>query len=546
MASLGETDHTAGLRVLVADDDVAMRRLLSLWLTQAGYDVHTAEDGRQAIEMMEADCPDMLVTDWEMPRVDGPDLCRHVRQMQTPNYVYVLFLTVRSARDEVVRGLDIGADDFLTKPIERVELLARMRSGRRIIQLERRLQHMASTDLLTGLLTRRSFFALLEREWQRCLRTGRPLSSVMLDIDFFKRINDQYGHPAGDVVLRTVARLLRETSRQTDLICRFGGEEFCVLLPETADPDAQAWAERFRAQLATLAIPIGDPRLKVTCSYGTAQRRDDTQSYEQLLDRADQALLCAKQWGRDRVVGYESLGENAALQVRDRDLHDRLFHGCTAGQVMTPIIACLRQDEPIGLAADFFLRTRITSAPVVDSHGDLVGMLSEKDILVTLASKDCWTRPIREVMKPNVICYDENTPVRTIFEFLCRVSIRRVAITEGKRPTGTISRGTLLRWVNNLMAVAAGADASEGRHSPEARALAARTRLVGTADAVREQTRRLADRLHRDCEDPVATVVGGVSSIQDLLDDLMAHARSPSSDDDASTEGALMFGSYPD
>jgi diguanylate cyclase (GGDEF)-like protein len=281
-------------KVLVVDDDSAMLRILSVWLEKAGYEVRQAGDGRQALAAIETECPNYLITDWEMPNLNGLELCRKVRDMNLSHYVYILFLTVRSKSSEVIEGLEVGADDFLTKPVRQDGLLARMRAGARIVELEHRLSRMARIDQLTQLMPQRVFYECLEKEWQRAQRTPMPLSCVMLDIDFFKRINDVHGHPTGDEVLKIVSQVLRDSCRASDSPCRYGGEEFCVMLPETDEGAAAVWAERVRRKLAELAIPAGDRELRITASFGIAQKRDDTHTAEELVDRADQALLCAK------------------------------------------------------------------------------------------------------------------------------------------------------------------------------------------------------------------------------------------------------------
>ncbi|HYW80594.1 MAG TPA: diguanylate cyclase, partial [Thermoguttaceae bacterium] len=264
-------------KVLLVDDDPAMVRLLSKWLESGGYNVRTAVDGDQALAAIQEECPDILVTDWEMPRMDGLELCRRMRRLDLPHYIYTIFLTVRSAPSEMIAGLEIGADDFLSKPVYQGELLARLRAGSRVIDLERRLSLMARTDPLTGLLTRRTFFESLEREWERADRNQLPLSCVMLDLDFFKRINDTHGHSVGDSVLRAVSDVLKESCRASDEICRYGGEEFCAMLPETDDQDAMAWTERVRRRIASLKLPVADHELRISGSFGVAQRHDDNQ-----------------------------------------------------------------------------------------------------------------------------------------------------------------------------------------------------------------------------------------------------------------------------
>ncbi len=509
-------------KVLLVDDDPAMLRLVSRWLETAGYLVRRAENGKQALAAIEDECPDFLITDWDMPEMDGIELCRRVRKLDLPHYLYILFLTVRSGPSETIEGLEIGADDFLNKPVHQGELLARMRSASRVLTLERRLSQLARTDPLTGLMSRRTFHEILEKEWKRAERLHLPLSCVMLDIDFFKRVNDNYGHPTGDAVLRVVAELLGDVSRASDSVCRYGGEEFCVMLPETSEADAAAWAGRARRRLSELTIPVDDTTFHITGSFGVAQRYDDTQTPAALIDLADQALLCAKRSGRDRVVRYESLSAVNEVDLTGSDKKDGVFHGVAARHVMTPLVVCLQQEETIGHATEFFLRSRINSTPVVDGDGKLVGFLSEKDLMAAMVSLDCWQQPIREVMKPNVIRYEEDTPIRIIYEFLCRVTIRRVVIVRDGRPRGTISRGTLLRWFRNTVS-------SKGLMGPQAAEDAdphrSKERLAETTRELARQASELHRHFTEDTEDLVPYVVGGATSMQELVNDLLAYSR---------------------
>jgi two-component system, cell cycle response regulator len=436
----------AGYSVLLIDDDPAVLRLLSYWVSAAGYTVRTAADGREALDAIELECPDFVITDWEMPRLDGIELCRQIREMVLPHYVYIVLLTVKTGPAETINGLENGADNFLTKPVSKGELLARLQSGSRVLGLERRMRAMAHADSLTGLLNQRTFYACMAKEWHRSKRLHLPLSCVMMDLDFFKRVNDVYGHPAGDSVLRCVAELLLDSSRGSDTVGRYGGEEFCVMLPETDEHEAEAWAERARTRMAALRLPIGRGELRLTGSFGVAQCRDDTQNSEQLVNLADEALLCAKRMGRDRVVRYSLLADGAELEMQPAGRYDRVFRGVFAGDVMTPLAICLRDDEPVCEAAEFFVQGGISSTPVLGGGGRLAGFLSDKDLMTALAAADCWQRPIRDVMSANTICYDEGTPIRVIYEFLCRVSIHGVVITREARPVGTITRGMLLRW----------------------------------------------------------------------------------------------------
>lgn len=523
-------------KVLLVDDDRSILRIVAHWLTSEGYQTFQAADGEAALKLIESDCPDFVLTDWEMPRMDGLELCRRLRQMELPHYVYVIFLTVKAGLEETVAGLEVGANDFLCKPIDKVELLARMRAGGRVLELERRLSRMAYTDPLTGLLTRRAFYEALGREWERAKRYRLSLSCVMLDIDYFKRINDVHGHAAGDAVLAAVAQQLVSNCRACDLVCRHGGEEFCVLLPETPDLGAAQWAERVRQSMHDLHIDIGGTPVRVTCSFGTAQRHDDTQSGEQLIDQADQALLVAKRSGRDKVVRYESLAESDDTELREGQREGTLFQGVLARHVMTPVVTCLRDEDTVGQAAEYFLRSRINSTPVVNDQGQLVGILSEKDLMSALVSLEFWGRPIREVMKPNVICYEGDTPIRIIYEFLCRVSIRRVVIVDNGEPIGTIARSTLLRWFRNMVIANGLLDSGlPGPVPSEADPYRSRQRLVETTRELAQQVSGLDAHLADAGEDVVAHVVGGVTRMQELLDDLLAYSRYGASSADAAT-----------
>jgi diguanylate cyclase (GGDEF)-like protein len=426
----------------------------------------------------------------------------------------------------MIAGLEIGADEFLTKPVSKGLLLARLRAGSRVVELERRLNLMANTDGLTGLMTQRMFYEILQKEWARTKRLRLPLSCVMIDLDFFKRINDTHGHPMGDQVLKLAAKLMVENTRTSDSVCRYGGEEFCILLPETNEESAALWAERMRIKLATQRIDIGDGQLQINGSFGVAQCYDDTQTPAQLVDQADQALLCAKRTGRDRVIRFQSLNESGELRIENGQAAD-LFNGFEARHVMTPLVVCLREEETIGQAAEFFLRSRINSTPVIDEEGKLVGVLSEKDLMMTLISPDYWQLPVRDVMKPNVITYEEDTPVRTIYEFLSRVTLRKVVVVKNGRPTGAISRATLLRWFRNLVICKGVVDGGLMEdHAEESDPYRNRERLIETALQLAAQSANLVRQVEKNGEEDIMPFLVGVSTgMQELLDDLLAFSR---------------------
>ena len=531
--------HSDPVKVLLVDDDPAILRILSRWLEKAEYDVRASSNGRKALAAVAANCPDVVLTDWEMPGLDGLELCRRLRAMELPHYVYILFVTVKSSSEEMVTGLEAGADDFLRKPIHQGELLARMAAAQRVVLLERRLSQLASTDPLTGLLTQPAFFERLGQEWQRARRYHLPLSCMMLDIDYFKRINDTFGHPFGDSVLRAVGEVLRQSSRESDSLCRYGGEEFCAVLPETDSRAATLWAERVRRRLAEMTFPAGHHIVQITGSLGTTEIHADTQRPETLVDQADQALLCAKQSGRDRVVCYESIHSAEGLP----ESADGLFAGITARDVMTPLVACVRESMIVGQMVDFFLCSRISSSPVVDGEGKLVGFVSEKDLMAAMAALECWSHPVAEVMKRNVITYEEEAPIQTIYDFLCRVSIRRVVIVRRDVPTGTISRGTLLRWFRNQVIGRGLMDAAAGESCDVADSRWHGQCLVQTASTIAATASRLEDELARRPGEQMPLVVGTSTRIQELVNDLLANAREAGAGDRIRHADSLSLGS---
>jgi diguanylate cyclase (GGDEF)-like protein len=513
---------------LVVDDDLAILRLMRAWLASAGYTVMLAEDGNQAKDIIELHQPHLVISDWEMPSCTGLELCKWIRSQTLPHYTYIIIQTVRSGSDSVVNALDAGANDFMQKPVSKAEILARLRAAERVLDLEAELSKLAKTDPLSGLATRRTFQDQLGREWRRAQRHFFPLSCVMIDIDFFKRINDTYGHSAGDEVIKHIADLLQASVRSSDLVCRFGGEEFCVLLPETDEQQAHLWAERVRAKIESTPAVIGKMNLNITASIGVAQRMADTKTPEELIDMSDQALLVAKNSGRNRVLSFTSLGCSTTESSNDFS-PEELFRGLPAREAMTPLLAGLQADETVRSAVQFFLRFRVASAPVVDKSGQLVGILSEKDLMAIMLLPQWWLTPIRDVMKSNVVCYEEDTPAIRIYEFLCRVSIRTAVITRNGKPTGLINRGSLLRWFANSQTACQRDIAASATSEPDEAALPgldAREQLRGTSVALVEETTRLRAELERlATEDVTSSIIGGASRIQELVNDLLTNCN---------------------
>lgn len=296
------------MRVLIADDDAISRTVLQRTLTQLGHEVVAGEDGPSAIvHLLEPDGPRLAVLDWMMPGADGLTVCRAVRQRAAP-YVYTIVLTARDARQDMVEALEAGADDFLTKPLDPAELTARMRAGVRVVELQERLLEIqeglriqATRDDLTGLDNRRVVLDHLERELRRGRHEQRPVAVALTDIDNFKAINDRYGHPAGDVVLKRVAEALRREVREYDAVGRYGGEEFLFVLPGCDGETGLVAAERIRARVAATTAVWEGVELPVTVSVGLAWAAPGTGKVADLIAAADGALYRAKAGGRNRV-----------------------------------------------------------------------------------------------------------------------------------------------------------------------------------------------------------------------------------------------------
>lgn len=513
----------SSIEVLVVEDDPSIQRLMLRWIEGAGYKTRCANDGAEAIKMIEERCPDVVVTDWEMPNIDGLDLCRWMSNADFPQYVYTLVVTSRISTEDMVCALEAGADDFLRKPIDPSELIARIAVAVRVLRRERRLSDLAKSDPLTGLADQRAFIDILAAEWSRAARLRSSLTCVMCDIDFFKRINDTYGHGIGDEVIRTIADMLDKSCRASDVVARVGGEEFCIMLPETSEKDAVLWANRIREKIAAIEFNDGDKTFHVTISIGIADRQADVCTPDTLIDFADQALLVAKQSGRDRVVAYQSLNTRVYLNSEEGDGPCKVFRGVEAQHVMTGIAASLRPEATAQEAANVFLQFRISAATVVDEEGKLIGFLSEKDVMGIMLWPEWWTTPVRKIMRSNVVSYPDNTPALAIFEFLCRVSIRSVIVVRENIPVGIITRGSLLRWSSNTLMSQQGEGESESRQIIESKALHGQIEV--TIDTIRNEIDALQNSLGTENADLSSLIVGGSSRVQELVNDILVSCR---------------------
>ncbi|MDD2621406.1 MAG: diguanylate cyclase [Syntrophomonadaceae bacterium] len=301
------------MRVLIADDDALSRKILEESLSHWGYEPVITKDGDEAWDMLKEDGgPTLVVLDWVMPGMEGIEICQKVRARRTANYIYIILLSAKNSNEDVIKGLESGADDYISKPFHPEELKSRLKIGQRIIELEKRIMCLASTDYLTALLNRRAFMERMEAEINRVTRENKSFGIVIADLDHFKLVNDTYGHQAGDLVLQEFSRCLSSSFRIYDFIGRYGGEEFIVGLPGASSEVAGAIAERVRKRLEQhrTLVPDCDLEISVTASFGiTSMENGRPQlSMDGLIKQADSALYMAKQLGRNRVEIFKSYG----------------------------------------------------------------------------------------------------------------------------------------------------------------------------------------------------------------------------------------------
>ncbi len=297
------------MRILVVDDDPLTLEVLSARLEGWGHQVVTSQDSEAAWARLEGGAsPHMAILDWMLPVMSGLDLCRKVRERSGP-YMYILLLTGRTGREDVLEGFEAGADDYLTKPIDWGELEARLRAGERIVNLQNELidarealRTQAMQDPMTKVLNHGAIMEALDREVDRAHRENHPLALILCDLDRFKRVNDRYGHVVGDKVLREVTRRLRNCLRSYDALGRYGGEEFLMVLPNIDHDNAAKLAERIRVAVSTEPFRVDSLEIQVSLSQGLITWTVPTGiPAERLIQAADRALYAAKDAGRNRV-----------------------------------------------------------------------------------------------------------------------------------------------------------------------------------------------------------------------------------------------------
>ena len=533
-------DGTSPFNILVVEDDPVLLNLLTHLLEMGHHIVSSASNGNQALQIVLQNCPDVIITGLNVPGLDGLELCRRVRQLHMrkvlPHYSYILILTTQYNKDAIVEGLEAGADDFIEKDISslsnfRAEIQVRLNAALRIRRLEINLEYAAKYDLLTQLLNRVAFFDAAQKLWDRSIKNKAPLAVVMIDCDLFKRVNDIYGHSAGDTVLKELATAFRSFSRASDVIGRYGGEEFCAVLPGCTEKIAWDWAERVRKQCESIPIKHASVDIAVTVSFGVAERSESIERLDHLIDCADQALFAAKEWGRNRVISYSEVLANAAGTAGH--FATQLFDNVTAEEVMLPFPLSIQPHDSAAMVADCFLKTRFETLPITDHEGQLIGVVSETDLLAMIGQLEQWVSPIKKFVT-HVASYPAETPIRTIVDFLNRTSIRRVMIVQDGALVGYICRTPLLRWLRNQWAM------KSGNHSDIIPNSSSREMLISnlrTAVEVLKKELVMLDEIIADdknADNMLANrgkMVLAVSQCQDLMDQVVKYSTIPTQND---------------
>ena len=305
MLDLGKLFPAESMTILIVDDVEANITILQRTLASVGYNISVAFNGQKALDLVPKLKPDLILLDIMMPGIDGYEVCRRLKQSDVSKYIPVIFITAKGDTESIVEGFDVGAVDFIMKPFKVKEVCARVHTHLTLSAALNKLIQDSETDPLTGLFNRRTFLKRIEEEAMRFRRYQKPFSILFGDIDFFKKINDTYGHAAGDAVLINISNILKTEKREIDQVARWGGEEFLILLPETDVAGAVQHGNKIREMISAKPFIYEGQEINITMSFGVSIYNGDT-SIEKTIDLADQRLYRAKESGRNKVVSEDA------------------------------------------------------------------------------------------------------------------------------------------------------------------------------------------------------------------------------------------------
>jgi len=438
-----------GENAVVIDDGSPSIGLISKWLQSVGMNVRTCGEYASAKHLIREECPMIVVSDWGKNQDAAEVFCRWIREERLPRYVFTMAMVDQSVLSEPAKMYRLGIDDVISHSISRVELLSRINSASRVIELENHLRTVERNDPLTGLATLRYLNDQLKREWVRARNYHLPISCIVIDVDDFSEINRQHGVEAGDKVLQQLAQTIAVQGRQIDYLCRLDSDRLMLVLPECAEVHAYRVAMRIKMLVEKMIVEIAGEQIRCSVSMGVAQRNNDVPNLEALIDNAEIALKVAKASGKRHVVCLGHCQESAGALATDDQVREALEH-LAASEIMTSPILTVAQSQTISAAARLLIKEGLNSAPVVDEKGLLVGVISEKDLMQAFRRPDAYSTQISDVMRREVVRFEESDPAIHVYEYLSQAAIRRVIIVKDERPTGVISRGSCLRWLHQL------------------------------------------------------------------------------------------------
>lgn len=441
----------SGENAVVINDGSPSIGLIIKWLQSVGMHVRTCGEFASAKHLIREDCPMVVISDWGQNQAAAEGFCRWVREEHLPRYVFTMMLADQSELNDPTLAYRLGIDDVISHSIGREELLSRINSAGRVIELENHLRTVERNDPLTGLATLRYLNDQLKREWVRARNYHLPISCVVIDIDDFSEINRNYGLEAGDRVLQQLAQTITVQGRQIDYLCRLDSDRLLLVLPECAEVNAYRVAMRIEMLVDKMVVDVPGEQVRCSVSMGVAQRNNDVPNLEALIDNAEIALKVAKSSGKRHVVCLGHCQESTGIIASDDQVRERLEH-LTASEIMTSPILTICQTDTIANATQMLINEGFNSAPVVDEKGYLVGVISEKDLMQAFRRPEAGKTLVSVVMRSEVVSFDESDPAIHVYEFLCQAAMRRVIVVNDERPTGVISRGNCLRWVHQLEA----------------------------------------------------------------------------------------------
>ena len=427
------------LNALIVTEDRRVLRRLSRFLGTFGYSVQQAAEKGLALACFETASAELLIVDAEPSMDDALELCRLASPPDGPRCVYTLLMVRQPTAEVLKNALEAGVDDFLAKPVVYGEFLVRLRAGARAVELERRLRDQKRPQPLSGLAGPAVFHDRLRHELAAAASRPRPVSCVVLDIDLLHTVNHCHGHPAGDLVIRAVADGIKALCGESAFPAALGGGRFGVLLPDTTEEQAVAWAERARADVAQAEVNLGEHVARLSISGGVAEAKASSATAEALIEQASSALDTAKQSGRNCVVRSGQFDDDTRAWT-DLAAPGKLFEHTVARDVMTPCPLVLRYDDRLGRAAALLKQTGLNELPVADASGKLVGLVTAEQVPAPSGGDDGpLSVPVSEVMDRDVPSYDEDASFATLMTFFARGSGGMVVIVNDGCPTGLVT-----------------------------------------------------------------------------------------------------------